>query len=178
LTKYGLGYILGDSFHKSIWSPWAVGSLVVIEKVCSDRSQDWPQRQGDQIGRIFASWAIVCFGQFFENYKNSPNLGATSPHGKSPILILTKYIWAGLNFGQFFHKLIWSPCPEAGLRKNGFTRKSSAATDTASAFDAEAAVVAAASPSVRMDWRAGVDFMKPFRPEFTDKNLIWSNLSL
>jgi hypothetical protein len=29
--------------------------------------------QGDQIGRIFAYWAIVYFGQFYENYKRIPN---------------------------------------------------------------------------------------------------------
>jgi hypothetical protein len=29
--------------------------------------------QGDQIGRIFAYWSIVYFGQFFEDYRNSPN---------------------------------------------------------------------------------------------------------
>jgi hypothetical protein len=33
-------------------------------------------KQGDQIGRIFAHWAIVSFGQFFENYKN-PNFKTT-----------------------------------------------------------------------------------------------------
>jgi hypothetical protein len=27
-----------------------------------------PYRQGDQIGRIFAQWGIVYFGQFLENY--------------------------------------------------------------------------------------------------------------
>jgi hypothetical protein len=29
--------------------------------------------QGDQIGRIFAHWAIVYFGQCFENYSSSAN---------------------------------------------------------------------------------------------------------
>jgi hypothetical protein len=27
------------------------------------------ENQGDQIGRIFAYWAIINFGQYFENYK-------------------------------------------------------------------------------------------------------------
>jgi hypothetical protein len=36
----------------------------------------WPQltsaaEQGDQIGRIFAHWAIVSFGHFFEKWKYS-----------------------------------------------------------------------------------------------------------
>jgi hypothetical protein len=29
--------------------------------------------QGDRIGRIFATWAIIFFGHFFENNKRSPN---------------------------------------------------------------------------------------------------------
>jgi hypothetical protein len=29
--------------------------------------------QGDQIGRIFAHWAIVFFGQIFENCRSSAN---------------------------------------------------------------------------------------------------------
>jgi hypothetical protein len=29
-------------------------------------------RQGGQIGRIFAQWAIVYFGLFFENYIEQP----------------------------------------------------------------------------------------------------------
>jgi hypothetical protein len=33
--------------------------------------------QGDQIGRIFAFWAIVFFGVLYEKYKCSPNFCAT-----------------------------------------------------------------------------------------------------
>jgi hypothetical protein len=33
--------------------------------------------QGDQIGRIFAHWAIVFFGQLNENYRSSANSWAT-----------------------------------------------------------------------------------------------------
>jgi hypothetical protein len=29
--------------------------------------------KGDQIGRIFAHWAIVYFGQFLDNNKSRPN---------------------------------------------------------------------------------------------------------
>jgi hypothetical protein len=36
--------------------------------------------QGDQIGRIFAHWAIVYFGQIFETLKSSPYFLATSFH--------------------------------------------------------------------------------------------------
>jgi hypothetical protein len=53
--------------------------------------------QGDQIWRIFAYWAILFFGQFYENYTRSSNLF----HGRSYTLILTK---SGLRhtFGDFF----------------------------------------------------------------------------
>jgi hypothetical protein len=34
--------------------------------------------QGEQIGPIFACWAIVCFGQSFENVKSSQNVLAFS----------------------------------------------------------------------------------------------------
>jgi hypothetical protein len=36
-----------------------------------------PRKQGGQIGRIFAYWAIVFFGQLFENYRSSANSWAT-----------------------------------------------------------------------------------------------------
>jgi hypothetical protein len=45
--------------------------------------------QGDHIGRIFAYWAFVYFGQFFY-YRTSPNICATLFHGESYELILTK----------------------------------------------------------------------------------------
>jgi hypothetical protein len=32
--------------------------------------------QGDQIGRIFAYWAIVSFGRFKENFRSNPNFWA------------------------------------------------------------------------------------------------------
>jgi hypothetical protein len=40
-----------------------------------------PSIQGDQIGRIFALWVIVCFGQFFENYRSNPHFGIVFSHG-------------------------------------------------------------------------------------------------
>jgi hypothetical protein len=40
-------------------------------KVFVDFSMDGVSAQGDQIGRIFAHWAIVFFGRFFENDKSS-----------------------------------------------------------------------------------------------------------
>jgi hypothetical protein len=49
-------------------------------------------QQGDQIGRIFAYWAIVYFGQFFENKRTIPPLPKDNffPLGKSYVLILPK----------------------------------------------------------------------------------------
>jgi hypothetical protein len=35
---------------------------------------DVAAKQGDQIGRIFAQWAIVCFGQFLKNDRYSPQI--------------------------------------------------------------------------------------------------------
>jgi hypothetical protein len=46
--------------------------------------------QGDQIGRIFAQWAIVYFGQWFENYIQSANFWATFFRDISYVLIFTK----------------------------------------------------------------------------------------
>jgi hypothetical protein len=37
--------------------------------------------QGDQVGRIFAYWAIVYFGQFLENHRSSPNSWLICFHG-------------------------------------------------------------------------------------------------
>jgi hypothetical protein len=36
---------------------------------------------GDQIGRIFARWVIVYFGQLLENYRGIPNVWATLLYG-------------------------------------------------------------------------------------------------
>jgi hypothetical protein len=50
--------------------------------------------KGDQIGRIYAQWAIVYFGQCFENYWSGANFWATLFHGTSYVLIMTKNGWA------------------------------------------------------------------------------------
>jgi hypothetical protein len=57
--------------------------------------------QGDQIGRFFAHWTTVYFGQLFENYKSSTNSWAACSRGKIGALILTKK-WVGLPFGAIF----------------------------------------------------------------------------
>jgi hypothetical protein len=62
-------------------------------------SQNGRQRQSDQIGRIFAHWAIVYFGHFFENYNVGPNFGLHFPTVKT--LILTKK-YLGYILGNVF----------------------------------------------------------------------------
>jgi hypothetical protein len=73
---------------------------------CSLRSRG--RQQGDQIGRIFAGWAIVFFGQFFSKImKAAQSFGPFFPHFRLYIRFGKKRL--GLHFGRFFHKLIWSP---------------------------------------------------------------------
>jgi hypothetical protein len=47
--------------------------------------------QGDQIGRIFAFWVIVYYGQFCENDISSPNFWASFINGKRYWLVLAYY---------------------------------------------------------------------------------------
>jgi hypothetical protein len=63
--------------------------------------------QGDQVGPLFTYWVIIYFGQFFKLQNELTFLGIFYT-GESYVLILTKK-WVGLEFGWFFHKLIWSP---------------------------------------------------------------------
>jgi hypothetical protein len=55
--------------------------------------------QGDHIGRIFAYWAIVYFGQFVVNYKSRRNFVAAFYHRKSYLKSVTKKRF-GLHFGR------------------------------------------------------------------------------
>jgi hypothetical protein len=57
--------------------------------------------QGDQIGRIFARWAILYFGQLFETCLICPNFCATIFHGKSNALFSANN-QLGHNLGDFF----------------------------------------------------------------------------
>jgi hypothetical protein len=63
--------------------------------------------QGDQIGRIFAYWAVVSLRQFYENYRGGANFLGNFSHGTSYVLTLAKY-GLGCILGDFFHKHIWS----------------------------------------------------------------------
>jgi hypothetical protein len=57
-------------------------------------------RQGDQIGRIFDSWAIVFFGQFFLNIKVDKSFGLLFSTVNGKLFILTKNV-LGHNLGDF-----------------------------------------------------------------------------
>jgi hypothetical protein len=61
-------------------------------------------KQGDQIGRIFACWAIIFLVQFFKNYRSNPNFWAAILSGKK--CINYNKIWGGLQFKRFFQKTI------------------------------------------------------------------------
>jgi hypothetical protein len=66
--------------------------------------------QGDQIGRIFAHWAIVYF-EHFSKFSDVAEFFSFAYHFPQLTLYITfnkKWVW--LNSGQFFRKLIWSPC--------------------------------------------------------------------
>jgi hypothetical protein len=68
-------------------------------------------KQGDQIGRKFAQFVTVYFGQLIENYRGTyPTFVATLVNVQAYELIYSK---KGLvHFGRFFHNVIWSPCWE------------------------------------------------------------------
>jgi predicted nuclease of predicted toxin-antitoxin system len=59
-------------------------------------------RQGDQIGRIFSRRVIVYFGQFLNNYRNSPEFRAADFQSKDYVLILTKKTDLGDILCDFF----------------------------------------------------------------------------
>jgi hypothetical protein len=63
-------------------------------------------RQSDRIGLIFADWAIVFFGQFFSNHGRSTIFG----YFKAMYVFILTNNGLGNKLGDFFKKLIWSPC--------------------------------------------------------------------
>jgi hypothetical protein len=58
IRKNALGHILGN-FYNSSSGHSGRNSVVAI--------QSWPNKQGDQIWRIFAQWVTVYYGQIFDN---------------------------------------------------------------------------------------------------------------
>jgi hypothetical protein len=71
--------------------------------------------QGDQIGRIFASWfTVFTLDSFCENYRSSTGNWATSLHGKIAVLIIAKN-GLGYILGDFFTNASGhpGPCPQS-----------------------------------------------------------------
>jgi hypothetical protein len=70
-----------------------------------------PRHQGDQIGRIFAHWAIVYFGIFSKFYFCIILMATYSTKAGVNLLFLTKY---GLDYilGDFFKKASCHPDPD------------------------------------------------------------------
>jgi hypothetical protein len=63
--------------------------------------------QGDQIGRIFAYWAIVYFGHLLK-ITEVGSVGNFFQQKKNQKIIYFDKKRLGLHFGDFFHKLTWS----------------------------------------------------------------------
>jgi hypothetical protein len=57
--------------------------------------------KSDQIGQIFAYWAVLYIGSLFEKVKSSANYWDTFFQTTSCELILTKN-WLGCTLGDFF----------------------------------------------------------------------------
>jgi hypothetical protein len=62
-----------------------------------------------QIGRFFAYWVVVYFGQFFLNNSSSANVLATFFHGMYKLSITFDKNGLGYTLGDLFHNHIWSP---------------------------------------------------------------------
>jgi hypothetical protein len=85
-----------------------LGFLVLKETIWRPCSRRAPMLadQGDQIGRIFAHWAVAySLDRFFENFRSSSRVLATFPLIINCVLMLSKMV-----LGDFFRKLIRSPC--------------------------------------------------------------------
>jgi hypothetical protein len=52
------------------------------------------KKKVDQKGRIFAYWAVIYFGKYFENCESSSQIWTTFFHSASYVLILPKKGWA------------------------------------------------------------------------------------
>jgi hypothetical protein len=66
--------------------------------------------------RIFDHRAIICFGQFFENYKWAQIFGPLFSVGKAKHFFDKNRL--GQLLGRFFNKFFWSPCVQP--KKNQF----------------------------------------------------------
>jgi hypothetical protein len=66
--------------------------------------------QCDQIGRIFADWAIIYHGHFLKFTEAAEIFALLISHVNSYVPINFDKTCAGIHFGRFFHKKVWSPC--------------------------------------------------------------------
>jgi hypothetical protein len=57
--------------------------------------------QGDQIGRIFAQWAIVYIGQFLKNYRSSAKFWASFFLSIDYVFIFTKKMGWAASWAKF-----------------------------------------------------------------------------
>jgi hypothetical protein len=75
-------------------------------------------RQGDQIGPIFANWAILLFGGSFMKITEGAQIFwlRFSDGKRYELIFTTKRV--GLHFCRLFYKLIWSPCLGGRLMKS------------------------------------------------------------
>jgi hypothetical protein len=84
-----LNAFLGANLTPLGWS-WPLRISLKVKVFVPRGLEYYPWLQGDQIGRIFTQWAIVYFGQWFENYRSSPNFLATFSRSTSYVLIFAK----------------------------------------------------------------------------------------
>jgi hypothetical protein len=72
-----------------------------------------------RLGEFSPNRRFVSLDRLFQNYTISPNVLATIYHGKIFVINFNKK-WVGLHLGRFFHKLIWSPWPQATVAQSVF----------------------------------------------------------
>jgi hypothetical protein len=75
ISLFGRFFLLGSFFYygcnPKYWAAFCHGSFLF------NFWQKLAWAQGDQIGRIFAQWVIVCLGQLHENERSSLHFWAT-----------------------------------------------------------------------------------------------------
>jgi hypothetical protein len=88
---------LGDFFTDSSGHSGGTAHFESLQLGLNDFGGQWlfqvAKKQGDQIGRFFAYWAIVYFGRFIDTDRSGPSFCAF-PHGSGHVLFLTKHGWA------------------------------------------------------------------------------------
>jgi hypothetical protein len=78
------GQFWGNSINRqNFWSPFFLGKNWITHWAIFSQTH-LVALQGDQIGRIFAHWVIINFGQFYQNDKSGHNFGLLL----SPVMIV------------------------------------------------------------------------------------------